>query len=130
VFKPACAAAGVTQSMGCTGSALDNAVAEAFRSTLEFELPSQILFTIRQQARRAVAAWIDTYNLERRQSTARIDGLMMSPVGYEQAHARTRQQADRDVSGRERHCPLGDHVVVRSSGRFRVALQALTAGSG
>jgi hypothetical protein len=30
--------AGVTQSMGRTGSALDNAVSEAFNSTLELEL--------------------------------------------------------------------------------------------
>jgi putative transposase len=99
IFKQACAAAGITQSMGRTGSALDNAVCEAFHSTLEFELRSRTRFATRQQARRAVAAWIDHYNLERRHSTARIDGLMMSPVGYEQA-----QQ-----TGRADTCPQTDN---------------------
>ena len=37
-FRQAGAAAGITQSMGRTGSALDNAVSEAFHSTLQFEL--------------------------------------------------------------------------------------------
>jgi putative transposase len=38
LFVEACRSAGVTQSMGRTGSALDNAVSESFNSTLEFEL--------------------------------------------------------------------------------------------
>ena len=37
VFATACVDAGVRQSMGRTGSALDNAVAESFNSTLEFD---------------------------------------------------------------------------------------------
>ena len=41
LFVEACRCAGVTQSMGRTGSALDNAVSEAFNSTLEFELLRQ-----------------------------------------------------------------------------------------
>ncbi|TDD66086.1 hypothetical protein E1298_40730 [Actinomadura rubrisoli] len=41
---------------------------------------SQQTFTTRAQARRAVAAWIDHYNTQRRHSTA--DRL--SPVDYEQ----------------------------------------------
>ncbi|MFL6054030.1 MAG: integrase core domain-containing protein [Actinoallomurus sp.] len=45
--------------MGRTGSALDNAVAEAFNSTVEAELLSRSGFTTREQARRAVAGWID-----------------------------------------------------------------------
>lgn len=84
-FTQACARTGISQSMGRTGSALDNAVAEAFNSTLEFELLCKSHFATRQQARRAVAAWIDHYNLQRRHSTTTINGLMMSPIAYEQA---------------------------------------------
>lgn len=92
-FKLACARTGLTQSMGRTGSALDNAVAEAFNSTLEFELLSKSHFTTRQQTRRAVAAFIDDCNLRRLHSTARIEGQMLSPVAYEQAQVRARRQA-------------------------------------
>ena len=70
--------------MGRTGSALDNAVAEAFNSTLEVELLRHRGFGTRAGARRAVAEWIDEYNLVRRHSTAG----MLSPVAYEQARAR------------------------------------------
>jgi putative transposase len=87
VFAQACRSAGVTQSMGRTGSALDNAVAEAFNSTLEWELLRQRQFTTREQARRAVAAWIDEYNTERRHST----NGMLSPAAYERAHAAQRE---------------------------------------
>jgi putative transposase len=83
VFKQACRTAGVTQSMGRTGSALDNAVAESFNSTLEFELLSQQYFSTREQARRVVAGWIDEYNTVRRHST---DG-MLSPVEFERRQA-------------------------------------------
>jgi transposase InsO family protein len=81
LFAAACRSAGVTQSMGRTGSALDNAVAESFNSTLEFELLREQRFATREQARRAVAAWIDEYNTIRRHST---NGLR-SPVDYERA---------------------------------------------
>ncbi|MCW2943279.1 MAG: putative transposase [Actinomycetia bacterium] len=82
---------------------MDNAVAEAFNSTLEFELLSQSHFATRQETRRAVARWIDHYNLERRHSTTRIDGQMMSPIAYEQARAHThrqtnQQEADQDAA--------------------------------
>jgi transposase InsO family protein len=83
MFKRACGTAGVTQSMGRTGSALDNAVAESFNSTLEFELLSQQHFSTREQARRAVAGWLDEYNTVRRHST---DG-MLSPVEFERRQA-------------------------------------------
>ena len=82
-FKRACRIAGVTQSMGRTGSALDNAVAESFNSTVEFELLSRQHFSTREQARRAVAGWIDEYNTIRRHST---DG-MLSPVEFERRQA-------------------------------------------
>ena len=65
--------------MGRTGSALDNAVAEAFHSTVEFELLRAWHFTTREQARAGIAAWIDEYNHLRRHST----NGMLSPVDYE-----------------------------------------------
>ena len=69
--------------MGRTGSALDNAVAESFNSTLEFELLSRQHFCTREEARRAVAGWIDEYNTVRRHST---DG-MLSPIEFERQRA-------------------------------------------
>ena len=58
-FAEACAALGVTQSMGRVGSALDNAAAESFNSTLEWELLSRRHFATKDQARREVARFID-----------------------------------------------------------------------
>jgi len=91
VFAQACRRAGVTQSMGRTGSALDNAAAESFNSTVEFELLRGNHFATREQARRAVAGWIDEYNTVRRHSTDQ----MLSPVDYERRAglARTSQAA-------------------------------------
>ena len=90
-FAAACRTAQVTQSMGRTGSALDNAVAESFNSTLEFELLRDHHFATRDQARHSVAGWIDDYNTTRRHSTLG----MLSPVDYE----RTRiQRPTRDAS--------------------------------
>jgi putative transposase len=67
--------------MGRPGSALDNAVIEAWHSTLEFELRSVEHFATRAAARARVAAWIDDYNRHRRHSALQ----MMSPADYEQA---------------------------------------------
>jgi transposase InsO family protein len=75
--------------MGRTGSALDNAVAESFNSTCEFELLRGRRFATRTQARRAVAGWIDEYNTVRRHSTDQ----MLAPVDYERAQAHPRRAA-------------------------------------
>ena len=83
LFARACRRAGVRQSMGRTGSALDNAVAESFNSTLQFELLALTHFTTRTQARQAVADWIDEYNRIRRHSTNR----MLAPITFELAQA-------------------------------------------
>jgi len=83
IFAEACRTAGVTQSMGRTGSALDNAVAESFNSTIEFELLRQQHFSTREQARSAVAGWLDEYNTVRRHST----NGMLAPIAYERAQA-------------------------------------------
>jgi transposase InsO family protein len=78
-FTEACRALGVVQSMGRVGSALDNAAAESFNSTLEFELLSRRNFDTKDQARREVAGFIDVYNHRRRHSTCE----MLAPVAYE-----------------------------------------------
>ena len=68
--------------MGRVGSALDNAVAESFFSTLEHELLRKHRFATRAQARRRVARWIDEwYNPRRRHSACG----MLSPINYELA---------------------------------------------
>ena len=79
LFAETCAALGVTQSMGRVGSALDNAMAESFNSTLEFELLRKHTFATKAEARRAVAAYIDRYNRVRRHSSCE----MRSPIEFE-----------------------------------------------
>jgi transposase InsO family protein len=72
--------------MGRVGSALDNAAAESFNSTLEHELLSRKHFETKDQARREVARFIDNYNHRRRHSSCE----MLPPVAYE---ARLAQRA-------------------------------------
>ena len=76
-FAAACAKLKITQSMGRVGCALDNAAAESFFSTLEHELISRRRWGTRDQARRDIAVWIDTwYNRKRLHSTTN------SPIDY------------------------------------------------
>jgi transposase InsO family protein len=84
LFTRACATLGVKQSMGRVGSALDNAAAESWNSTLEHELLSRNRFETKDQARRAVAGFIDAYNNRRRHSSCE----MLPPVAYERLVAR------------------------------------------
>jgi putative transposase len=65
--------------MGRVGSALDNAAAESWNSTLENELRSRCRFVTKDQARRDVARFIDVYNHRRRHSSCE----MLSPVAHE-----------------------------------------------
>jgi transposase InsO family protein len=89
VLAKACAEAGITQSMGRTGSALDNACAESFNSTLELELLAGNHFDTRAQARRGVADWIEDYTRDRRHST----NGMRSPIEHERATANAHRPA-------------------------------------
>ena len=82
-FQAACQRTGIAQSMGRPGSALDNAVIEAWHSTLEFELRRVEHFTTRADARAKVAAWIEDYNTRRMHSACQ----MMPPARYEQVLA-------------------------------------------
>ena len=72
LFAQACRQLHVTQSMGQVGSALDNAAAESWHSTLEHELLSLRRFTTKDQARREGARFIDTYNHRRRHITCEM----------------------------------------------------------
>ena len=81
-FTTLCAGLKIRQSMGRVGSCFDNAAAESFFSTLEWEVLSRQTFATREQARRVISAWIEEfYNPRRRHSTL----AMRSPIGHEQA---------------------------------------------
>lgn len=79
LYAQACRRLGIIQSMGRVGSALDNAAAESFNSTLEFELLSRRHLSTKAQARQEVALFIDRYNRIRRHSSCH----MLSPIDYE-----------------------------------------------
>ncbi|MGN9913929.1 IS3 family transposase [Phytohabitans sp. LJ34] len=87
-YETACGRLGVLQSMGRVGSALDNAAAEAFNSTIKVEYIHRQRFTTRHQARTKISTWIvDFYNQRRRHSAC--DG--MSPTDYEHFTAEARK---------------------------------------
>lgn len=79
LFRGVCERLGITQSMSRVGSALDNAAAESFFSTLEFELLRKKHFATKADARREVARFIDRYNTTRRHSACE----RKSPIDYE-----------------------------------------------
>ena len=61
---------GITPSMGRTGSALDNAMAESFVSTLKAELVSRLKFPSRRAARTALFEYLETFYNTRRLHSA------------------------------------------------------------
>ncbi len=78
---------GIVPSMGRTGSALDNAMAESFVSTLKAELVDRHRFPTREAARVAIFEYIEGfYNRVRRHSSLGYE----SPVDHE---ATTMQEA-------------------------------------
>jgi len=79
-FTKRCRQLGIKQSMGRVGSCFDNAAAEAFFSSLEWEVLSRHTFETTSQAQAVVMDWCyGFYNHTRRHSTA----AMMSPITYE-----------------------------------------------
>ncbi len=74
--------AGIAPSMGRVGSALDNAMAESFVSTLKCELVHRERFETREAARVAIFEYIEGfYNRTRRHSSLGYE----SPADYEKA---------------------------------------------
>jgi putative transposase len=61
---------GIKPSMGRTGSALDNAMAESFVSTLKAELVSNLEFPSRQAAKTAIFDYLETFYNTRRLHSA------------------------------------------------------------
>lgn len=61
---------GIKPSMGRTGSALDNAMAESFVSTLKAELVSKLEFPSRQAAKTAIFDYLETFYNTRRLHSA------------------------------------------------------------
>ncbi len=77
-----CRRMGIRQSMGRVGSCFDNAAAEAFFSSLEWEVLSRHEFQTIDQARAVVLDWCyGFYNYDRRHSTIG----QVSPINYENA---------------------------------------------
>jgi transposase InsO family protein len=67
--RQALADLGMVQSVGRTGVCWDNSVAESFWSSLKRELVHRYRFPDRATARRAIFAWINTYNHRRLHSS-------------------------------------------------------------
>jgi transposase InsO family protein len=89
-YRAALTAAGLTASMSRTGDCWDNAVAERFFATLEWELLADADFATRQMATRALVPFIETwYNRERLHSTLGY----VSPHAFEQDLPRRRRAA-------------------------------------
>ena len=79
-FTALCRELGIRQSMGRVGSCFDNAAAEAFFSSLEWEVLFRNVFHDTIHAQAVVIDWCyDFYNHQRRHTAA--DRL--SPVNYE-----------------------------------------------
>jgi transposase InsO family protein len=78
-YRETCQRLGLRQSVGRTGSCLDNAVVEAWLATLKKELGRRH-FTSRAEARRAIFVWVNYYNHSRLHSACQ----MRPPAEYEQ----------------------------------------------
>ena len=80
-YRTELAAHGMVASMSGKGDCYDNAVAESFFATLEFELLMKNDWHTREEARRSIFRYIETwYNRKRRHSTLGY----VSPAAYEE----------------------------------------------
>ena len=79
-FGKRCREAGVMPSMGSTGDAYDNAMAESFFATLEREVLNRRRFQSQTEARMAIFQWLEGwYHPHRRHSALGY----LSPIHYE-----------------------------------------------
>ena len=79
-YRALLGAHGMIASMSRTGNCWDNAVAESFFATIEFELIMKHDWHTREEARRAISRYIEIwYNRQRRHSTLGY----VSPAEYE-----------------------------------------------
>ena len=88
-YRQACDQLGITQSMGSVGDSYDNAMAEAFFSSLKRELVDDEHFATKTAARAAVFRWLVWYNESRLHSA--LD--YRPPVEYEETLTTPLQQA-------------------------------------
>ncbi|MFB7226011.1 IS3 family transposase, partial [Streptomyces sp. NPDC056227] len=89
-YNSLCDRLGVVQSMGRVGSALDNAAAESFHSSIKVEYVHRHRFATRAEARLKIATWIaDFFNTRRRHSAA--GGL--PPVEFERTITEARSRS-------------------------------------
>ncbi|MGA5135275.1 IS3 family transposase [Streptomyces olivoreticuli] len=93
VCNSLCDRLGVVQSMGRVGSALDNAAAESFHSSIKVEYIHRHRFAPRAGARLKIATWIaDFFNTRRRHSAA--GGL--PPVEFERTIIEARMRGHQE----------------------------------
>ena len=84
-FRTAVKSWGMNQSVGRVGSSADNAVAEAFFSTLKRELVHQHTYPDRPTARRSIFEWLTRYNTARRHTSLGC----LTPNQYEHHYRQT-----------------------------------------
>lgn len=92
-YRDRLAQLGMRQSVGRTGVCWDNAVAEAFWSSLKRELVHRYQFATRADARRAIFAWINWYNRSRLHSTLGYQPPIEWEQHYSQHHPISGDQA-------------------------------------
>ena len=80
-FGELCRSAGIRQSRGSVGDALDNALCESFFATLETELIARRRFATQAEARREVFGFIEGFYNTRRSHSALG---YISPVAFEE----------------------------------------------
>jgi transposase InsO family protein len=85
-FAEVCESHEILQSVGRTGSCLDNAPAESFLATLKKELVHRRTFRTRVEARLAIRHWIESWYNPRRLSS--VIGYQ-SPIEWENNYHRT-----------------------------------------